>query len=128
MPEPTAIPKPTAAELEMLRLLWQLGPASARQVHQAAVASRPDMAYATVLRLLQLMHTKGLLTRDESARAHIYAPAQPQDSLQTSLIKELIHKAFSGSGKELVLAALRGHVSARERAEIQAILDEEKKE
>ncbi|RSZ59047.1 BlaI/MecI/CopY family transcriptional regulator [Massilia atriviolacea] len=127
MPEPTAIPKPTAAELEMLRLLWQLGPASARQVHQAAVASRPDMAYATVLRLLQLMHTKGLLTRDERARAHVYAPAQPQDSLQTSLIKELIHKAFSGSGKELVLAALRGHVSARERAEIQAILDEEKK-
>ncbi|NHZ40921.1 BlaI/MecI/CopY family transcriptional regulator [Massilia aquatica] len=125
MPEPTAIPKPTAAELEMLRLLWQLGPASAKQVHQAAVASRPDMAYATVLRLLQLMHTKGLLTRDESARAHVYAPAQPQDSLQTSLIKELIHKAFSGSGKELVLAALRGHVSARERAEIQAILDQE---
>ncbi|NHZ93849.1 BlaI/MecI/CopY family transcriptional regulator [Massilia sp. CCM 8733] len=127
MPEPTALPKPTAAELEMLRLLWQLGPASAKQVHQAAVASRPDMAYATVLRLLQLMHTKGLLTRDESARAHIYAPAQPQDSLQTSLIKDLIHKAFSGSGKELVLAALRGHVSARERAEIQAILDEEQK-
>ena len=127
MPEPTVLPKPTAAELEMLRLLWQLGPASAKQVHQAAVASRPDMAYATVLRLLQLMHTKGLLTRDESARAHIYAPAQPQDSLQTSLIKELIHKAFSGSGKELVLAALRGHVSARERAEIQAILDDEQK-
>ena len=127
MPEPTALPKPTAAELDMLRLLWQLGPASAKQVHQAAVASRPDMAYATVLRLLQLMHTKGLLTRDESARAHIYAPAQAQDCLQTSLIKDLIHKAFSGSGKELVLAALRGHVSARERAEIQAILDQEKK-
>ena len=122
----SAIPKPTAAELEMLRLLWQLGPASARQVHEAATASRPDMAYATVLRLLQLMHTKGLLTRDESQRAHVYAPAQPQDSLQTSLITELIHKAFSGSGKELVLAALRGHVSARERAEIQAILDKEK--
>ncbi|MDM5181029.1 BlaI/MecI/CopY family transcriptional regulator [Massilia sp. DJPM01] len=126
MSEPSAPPKPTASELEMLRLLWQLGPASAKQVHQAAIASRPDMAYATVLRLLQLMHTKGLLTRDESARAHVYAPAQPQDSLQTSLIRELIHKAFSGSGKELVLAALRGHVSARERAEIQAILDQEK--
>ncbi|CUI04590.1 Transcriptional repressor, BlaI/MecI family [Janthinobacterium sp. CG23_2] len=126
MSEPSAPPKPTASELEMLRLLWQLGPASAKQVHQAAITSRPDMAYATVLRLLQLMHTKGLLTRDESARAHVYAPAQPQDSLQTSLIKELIHKAFSGSGKELVLAALRGHVSARERAEIQAILDQVK--
>ena len=126
MPNRTAPPKPTAAELEMLRLLWQLGPATAKQVHQEAVASRPDMAYATVLRLLQVMHTKGLLTRDESARAHVYAPAQAQDSLQTSLIKELIHKAFSGSGKELVLAALRGHVTQKEREEIQSILDREK--
>ncbi len=118
--------KPTPAELEMLRLLWQLGPATAKQVHQAAVEARPDMAYATVLRQLQLMHTKGLLSRDESSRAHVYAPAQAQDSLQTSLIKDLIHKAFSGSGKELILAALRGHVTQKERDEIQAILDQGK--
>jgi predicted transcriptional regulator len=119
-------PKPTAAELEMLRLLFELGPATARQVHQAAVASRPDMQYATVLRTLQVMHTKGLLTRDESQKAHIYAPAQEKDSLQTSLLKDLIHKAFAGSGKALVLAALRGgHVTAKERAEIQKLLDDE---
>lgn len=119
-----AVPaKPTPSELEMLRLLWQLGPATARQVHEAAVEARPDMAYANVLRLLQVMHAKGLLNRDESARAHVYAPAQPQDSLQTNLIKDLIHKAFSGSGKELVLAALRGHVSKKEREEIQQILN-----
>ncbi len=118
--------KPTPAELEMLRLLWQLGPTTAKQLHQAAVEARPDIAYATVLRQLQLMHTKGLLSRDESSRAHVYAPAQPQDSLQTSLIKELIHKAFSGSGKELILAALRGHVTQKERDEIQAILDRDK--
>lgn len=126
MTQPALPPKPTASELEMLRLLFALGPATAKQVHQAALQTRPDMAYANVLRLLQVMHTKGLLTRDESQRAHVYAPAQAQDSLQTSLIKELIHKAFSGSGKELILAALRGHVSARERAEIQSILDQEK--
>ncbi len=120
-----ATPKPTAAELEMLRILWQLGPATAKQVHQAAVDDRPDMAYATVLRLLQLMHTKGLLLRDESQRAHVYTPAQAQDSLQTNLIKDLIHKAFSGSGKDLILAALRGHVTQAERAEIQAILDQD---
>lgn len=119
--------KPTPAELEMLRLLWQLGPATAKQVHQAAAETRPDMAYATVLRQLQLMHTKGLLSRDESSRAHVYAPAQPQDTHQSSLIKELIHKAFSGSGKELILAALRGgHVTQKEREEIQAILDQGK--
>ncbi|MQA19238.1 MULTISPECIES: BlaI/MecI/CopY family transcriptional regulator [Telluria group] len=123
----TAPPKPTPSELEMLRLLWQSGPATAKQVHQAAVEARPDMNYATVLRLLQVMHTKGLLTRDESQRAHIYAPAQEQDSLQTNLLKELIQKAFSGSGKALVLAALRGgHVSKKEREEIQALLDQEK--
>jgi predicted transcriptional regulator len=126
MPKPPALPKPTPSELEMLRLLWQLGPATARQVHEAAVAARPDMAYANVLRLLQVMHAKGLLARDESQRAHVYAPAQPQDAMQTNLVKELINKAFSGSGKELVLAALRGHVSKEERAEIQAILNGDK--
>ncbi|MGZ8294153.1 MAG: BlaI/MecI/CopY family transcriptional regulator [Telluria sp.] len=126
MTSPAPVPKPTASELEMLRLLWQLGPATARQVHASAVGTRPDMAYANVLRLLQVMHAKGLLSRDESQKAHVYAPAQPQDTWQTSLIKELIHKAFAGSGKDLILAALRGHVSERERAEIQAILDKEK--
>ena len=126
MTTPAAPPKPTASELEMLRLLWQLGPTTAKQVHQAALESRPEMAYATVLRLLQVMHTKGLLTRDESARAHVYTPAQAQDSLQTNLVKELIHKAFSGSGKDLIMAALRGHVSKKERDEIQAFLSKEK--
>jgi predicted transcriptional regulator len=125
MPSPTPL-KPTASELELLRILWQRGPATARQVHEAIGAERPDMTAATVLRLLQLMHGKGLLVRDESLRAHVYSPAQPQDALQTNLVSELIHKAFSGSGKALILAALRGHVSARERAEIKAILDGDK--
>jgi predicted transcriptional regulator len=121
-----APPKPTAAELEMLRLLFALGPATAKQVHAAALETRPEMNYATVLRLLQVMHTKGLLRRDESQRAHVYTPAQEQDSIQTNLLKDLIQKAFSGSGKALVLAALRGgHVSKKERAEIQALLDQE---
>lgn len=119
------LPKPTASELEMLRLLYALGPSTAKQVHTVAMESRPDMNYATVLRLLQVMHTKGLLQRDESARAHIYSPVQAQESVQTSLLKDLIQKAFAGSGKALVLAALRGgHVTQQERAEIQALLDD----
>jgi predicted transcriptional regulator len=126
MSSPASPPKPTPSELELLRILWQLGPATARQVHEAIAADRPDMTAATVLRLLQLMHGKGLLLRDESQRAHVYAPAQPQDALQTSLVSELISKAFSGSGKALVLAALRGHVSKKERDEIQAILNDGK--
>lgn len=116
------LPKPTAAELELLRLIWQLEPATAKQVHQAAMKERPEMAYATVLRLMQIMHTKGLLNRDESQRSHIYSAAQAQDSLQTNMLKELIHKAFSGSAKDLVMAALRGHVSQEERDEIQKFL------
>lgn len=120
----STLPKPTASELDMLRLLYALGPSTAKQVHAAAMENRPDMNYATVLRLLQVMHTKGLLKRDESARAHIYAPVQEQESVQTSLLKDLIQKAFAGSGKALILAALRGgHVTAQEREEIQALLD-----
>jgi predicted transcriptional regulator len=126
MSHSAAPPKPTPSELELLRTLWQTGPATARQVHEAIAAERPDLTAATVLRLLQLMHAKGLLLRDESQRAHVYAPAQPQDTLQTSLVSELIAKAFSGSGKALVLAALRGHVSKKEREEIQAILSAKK--
>lgn len=112
--------KPTPAELDLLRVLWRLGPSTVKQVHEAQLAERPDVAYATVLRLLQIMHGKGLLTRDESQRSHVYAAAQAQDSLQTNLLRDLIHKAFSGSGKDLVMAALRDHVSDEERAQIHA--------
>ena len=85
------------------------------------------MTYATVLRLMQIMHTKGILIRDESERSHVYAPAQAQDSLQTNLLKDLIQKAFSGSAKALVLAALRSGISKKEREEIEKLLKEEDK-
>ncbi|MDQ2989653.1 MAG: BlaI/MecI/CopY family transcriptional regulator [Pseudomonadota bacterium] len=121
------IPKPTAAELDLLQTLWPLGAATAKQVHQEILKERPEVTYATVLRLMQIMHTKGLLIRDESARSHVYAPAQAQDSLQTNLLKDLIQKAFSGSAKALVLAALRSGISKKEREEIETMLKEEKK-
>lgn len=125
MTTPTAVPKPTAAELDLLQTLWPLGTATARQVHDAMQAERPDVTYATVLRLMQIMHTKGLLSRDDSQRAHVYAPAQAQDSLQTNLLKDLIQKAFSGSAKALVLAALRSGISKKEREEIERLLKED---
>lgn len=121
------LPKPTAAELDLLQTLWPLGAATAKQVHQEIQKERPDVTYATVLRLMQIMHTKGLLIRDESQRSHVYAPAQAQDSLQTNLLKDLIQKAFSGSAKALVLAALRSGISKKEREEIENMLKEEKK-
>jgi predicted transcriptional regulator len=117
-----AVPKPTASELNLLRVIWPLGPATVNQVHEAAQEERPDLTYATVLRLMQIMHSKGLLTRDESQRSHVYAPAQAQESLRTGLLKDLIHKAFAGSGKDLVMAALSGHVTKEEREEIRKLL------
>ena len=117
-----SIPKPTAGELELLQALWPLGAATAKQVHEAMLTDKPDLAYGTVLRLMQIMHTKGILTRDESQRSHIYAPAQPQDTLQSSLLKDLMQKAFAGSAKALVLAALRSGISKKERDEIEKML------
>lgn len=121
------IPKPTAAELDLLQTLWPLGAATAKQVHEAMTLTKPAITYGTVLRLMQIMHTKGLLIRDESERSHVYAPSQAQDSLQTNLLKDLIQKAFSGSAKALVLAALRSGISKKEREEIEELLKEEKK-
>ena len=114
--------KPTAAELDLLRVLWAIGPATVKQAHEAMLSERADITYAAVLRQMQIMHSKGLLTRDESERSHVYAPAQSQNTLQTSLLRELIHKAFSGSGKALVMAALRKHVTQEEREEIRKFL------
>jgi predicted transcriptional regulator len=122
-----SIPKPTAAELDLLQTLWPLAAATAKQVHHEIQKQRPEVSYATVLRLMQIMHTKGLLIRDESERSHVYAPAQAQDSLQNNLLKDLMQKAFSGSAKALVLAALRTGISKKEREEIEKMLKEEGK-
>ena len=121
-----ALPKPTAAELDLLRTLWEHGAGSAKQVHEAIGRERPGISAANVLRQLQLMHGKGLLVRDEAQRPHVYAPAQARESLRTNLLKDFIHKAFSGSGKDLGVAALRdGHVSEADRAEIRRLLHED---
>jgi predicted transcriptional regulator len=117
-----APPKPTPAELDLLQVLWPLGSATARQVHEEIIKERPDATYATVLRLMQIMHGKGLLIRDESERSHVYAPAQAQEALQTNLLKDLMQRAFAGSAKALVLAALRSGISKKERAEIERLL------
>jgi predicted transcriptional regulator len=122
MPIHTPTPQPTPAELELLRVLWRTGPADAKKVTEALTLERPDASYATVLRQLQLMHAKGMLTRDESQRPQRYAAAQAQEKVQTGLLKDVITKLFAGSGKALVLAALKEHVSADDRAEIEQIL------
>lgn len=123
--KPDKLPKPTAAELDLLQVIWRIGPSTVKDVHLAHLRERPDLTYATVLRQLQVMHSKGLLARDESQRSHVYAAAQAQDALQTNLLQELIHKVFAGSGKDLVLAALSSHVTDKERDEIKHLLKED---
>ena len=122
MAKSPALPKPTPAELDLLQVLWPLGSATARRVHEEIVKERPEVTYATVLRLMQIMHGKGLLIRDESERSHVYAPAQAQESLQTNLLKDLVQRAFAGSAKALVLAALKSGISKKERDEIEQLL------
>ena len=122
MAKSPALPKPTPAELDLLQVLWPLGSATARRVHEEIVKERPEVTYATVLRLMQIMHGKGLLIRDESERSHVYAPAQAQDALQTNLLKDLMQRAFAGSAKALVLAALKSGISKKERDEIEQLL------
>lgn len=117
--------KATAAELELLRVLWQLGPATVKDVLTARLPGLPELNYASVLRQMQVMHGKGLLSRDESGHSHVYAAAHRQDELQQSLLGELIHKLFGGSGKTLVLAALNSHTTQAERAEIKRFLKEQ---
>jgi predicted transcriptional regulator len=125
MPHSPSLPPTTAAELDLLRALWRIGPADARRVYEAVSKERPEATYAGVLRHLQLMHAKGLLKRDERQRPQRYAPAVAQDRMQKGLLKDVIAKLFAGSGKALVLAALQSHVSAAERAEIARLLHDE---
>jgi predicted transcriptional regulator len=126
MAKAPTLPKPTPAELDLLQSLWPLGSATVRQVHEVMQQERPDVTYATVLRLMQIMHGKGLLIRDETGKSHVYAPAYTQDSLQNNLLKDLMQRAFSGSAKALVLAALKSGISKKEREEIEDLLKDDK--
>lgn len=118
------LPQPTEAELQILNALWSLGPCTVRQVHEAMAESHPT-GYTTVLKLLQIMHGKGLVQRDDSARAHIYRPAVSRDETQQRLTQDLVRRAYGGSTSELVMRALGGSppASKEELNAIRALLD-----
>lgn len=120
--------RPTDVELSILRVLWNLGPATVKQVHQVVNQER-EISYTGVLRMLQVMFEKGLVLRNESERSHVYQPTHGQDTMQTGLVADLVQRAFAGSAKDLVMAALKsGSVSPQERAEIRALLGKEESE
>jgi BlaI family penicillinase repressor len=124
-PEP---PRPTDAELEILTVLWSIGPSTVRAVHEVISRRRPAQ-YSTVLKFMQIMAEKGLVRRDERQRAHVYEAARPREWTQRQLAGHLLERAFSGSAKALLVGALSARrASQKEIAEMQKLLDDYRKE
>lgn len=119
------LPRPTETELEILRVLWQCGPSTVRQVHKVLSNQREtDVGYSTALKMLQVMTQKGLVERDDSDRPQIYRAALPQEQTQKQLVKDLLHRAFGGSRRQLVMHALSDEkASEEELAQIEQLLD-----
>lgn len=118
------LPKPTAAELGILNVLWERGPSTVRDVHD--VLYREEGAgYTTALKLLQIMYAKGLVVRDDSERAHVFRPAISKERTQKRFLLDMVQRVFDGSPSQLVLQALgdRPRATREEVEEIRALLD-----
>jgi predicted transcriptional regulator len=119
----TNLPRPTDAELELLTVLWSIGPATVREIHEVITQRRPAQ-YSTVLKFMQIMAEKGLVTRDEKQKAHVYQPSMPREWTQRQLAGDLLNRAFSGSAKALLVGALSAKkASKQELAELRKWLD-----
>ncbi|HEX8287960.1 MAG TPA: BlaI/MecI/CopY family transcriptional regulator [Pyrinomonadaceae bacterium] len=120
--------KPTAAELEILAVLWEFGSATVKEVHEKLNEIKPT-TYTTVLKFLQIMTEKGLVERDDANKAHIYRAALSQEQTQTTLVSDLLEKAFRGSALKLVQHVLETKpTSADELAEIRKMITEAEKQ
>ena len=118
-----SVPRPTEAELELLRILWEKEPATVRDIYDTLNEERPS-GYTTVLKLLQIMTAKGLVVRDEANRAHVYRAAISQDAMQSKILKDLSMRLFSGSAAQLALHALAMEpASQNELDEIRALIE-----
>ena len=116
-------PRPTDAELAILRILWDRGPSTVRQVHDVLANDR-QAAYTTALKLLQIMTEKGLVERDERDRTHIYRARLSEETTQRQLVRDLLDRAFNGSSGKLVMQALATRrVSAEELKDIRSLID-----
>lgn len=121
---PPQLPKPTEAELDILRVLWESGPSTVREVHSALYGD-DGAGYTTALKLLQIMHAKGLVERDDSQRAHVYRAATNKQRTQRRYLTDMARKLFDGSTPQMVLHALGAHPSAsrEELDEIRKLLN-----
>jgi BlaI family penicillinase repressor len=117
-------PRPTPAELEILGVLWELGPATVREIQEDIDRRRPT-GYTTVLKLLQIMTDKGLVRRDVRERAHRYTPTLPRERTEQQMVGDLLDRAFGGSASRLVMRALSSRSATPEELErIRTLLDE----
>jgi BlaI family transcriptional regulator, penicillinase repressor len=115
---------PTDAELEVLKLLWEKGPQTVRDLHDQ-LSRRKQLGYTSVLKLMQIMHEKGYVRRDTTERSHVYHAVPERDRTEHALVDDLMKRAFGGSAAALVQRALSSHkASAKEIAEIRRMLDE----
>jgi predicted transcriptional regulator len=122
-----ALPKPTEAELELLRILWAIEPATVRDIHEALNEHR-ESGYTTTLKLMQIMTAKGLVIRDEASRAHVYRAAISQEDMQSKILKDLSMRLFSGSAAQLAMHALAMEpASASELEEIRMLIESKRK-
>jgi BlaI family penicillinase repressor len=116
--------KPTESELEILQTLWSRGLATVREVHEE-LARTKDVGYTTTLKLMQIMHEKGLVKRDDSMRTHVYQAAVNKEKTQRHLLSKMIDNLFGGSPTQLVIQALgeQHNASPEELEKIQALLN-----
>jgi BlaI family transcriptional regulator, penicillinase repressor len=112
----TTTPKPTPSELEILQVLWERGPSTVREVHEALSAKRP-MGYTSVLKLMQIMTTKGTLRRNEEQRAHVYEAVEPAEKTKRQLALDVLQRVFEGSASDLMMHALAGQKASKEEIE-----------
>jgi BlaI family penicillinase repressor len=116
--------KPTASELEILRVLWTRGPSTVREVYEA-LREQKSLGYTTVLKLLQIMTAKGTVRRNEDQRAHVYEACQPAMETKRQLVDDVLQRVFEGSASELMIHALEGRpTSKKELEELRRLLDE----
>jgi BlaI family transcriptional regulator, penicillinase repressor len=119
----TKTPRPTDAELAILRVLWEQGACTVRQVHDALSRERPS-AYTTALKMLQIMTEKGLVRRDVSDRTHVYQARLSEEQTQRQLVRDLLDRAFGGSSSKLVMQALSAkRATPEELTEIRKLLE-----
>jgi BlaI family transcriptional regulator, penicillinase repressor len=116
--------KPTASELEILRVLWERGPSTVREVYEAVSSNKP-IGYTTILKLLQIMTVKGTVRRNEDQRAHVYEACEPAEKTKRQLAADVLQRVFDGSASQLMLHALAGHRSSKQEIEeLRQLLDD----